>query len=110
MDIKYFKEKFIDDCDKYGVIVTFQIPGGYAFGARYWGVVDKCTISDDIAILNVVDMYELDSDIEEYKFTDWSLLDKVSKVVFCINGEIIEDAKLADTSQSNRAFIFEVDF
>lgn len=73
------------------------------------GVVDKCTISDDVAILNVIDMYELDSDIEEYKFTDWSLLDKVSKVVFCINGEIIEDAKLADTSLSYRAFVFEVD-
>ena len=110
MKTEYFKEKFTDDCNKYGVIVTFPIPGGYAFGARYWGVVDKCTISDDVAILNVVDMYERDSDIEEYKFTDWSLLDNVNKVVLCINGEIVEDAKWYDASWSYKMFLLEVDF
>ena len=69
------------------------------------GVVDKCTISDGVAILNVT---EYENNIE-YKFTDKSLFDNINKVVFRINGDIIEDAKWIDTSWSDREFLFEVE-
>ena len=108
MDIKYFKEKFIDfidDCNECGVLATIQVQDGYGLSARWWGVVDKCTISDGVAILNVVDY----AHGIEYQFTDKSIFDGVSKVVFCINSEIIEDAEWVDASWSDRTFVFEVD-
>ena len=40
MDIKYFKEKFIDfidDCNECGVLANIQVQDGYGFGARWWG-------------------------------------------------------------------------
>lgn len=108
MDIKYFKEKFIDfidDCNECGVLTNIQVQDGYGFGARWWGVVDKCTISDGVAILNVTDYHHN----VEYKFTDKTLFDNVSKVVFCIEGKIVEDAEYVDASWSDRTFVFEVD-
>ena len=69
------------------------------------GVVDKCTISDGVAILNVTDYHHN----VEYKFTDKTLFDNVSKVVFCIEGKIVEDAEYVDASWSDRTFVFEVD-
>jgi hypothetical protein len=45
----------------------------------------------------------------EYQFTDKTIFDNVSKVVFCIKDKIIEDAELVDTSWSDRTFGFEVD-
>ena len=109
MDIKYFKEKFvdwIDECNELGKPATIQVQDSCYFGNHWWGVVDKCTISDGVAVLNVTD-YENDI---EYKFTDKSWFDNINKVVFCINGDIIEDAKWVDTSWSDRIFLFEVDF
>lgn len=108
MDIKYFKEKFIDfidDCNELGVHANIQVQDGYGFGDRWWGVVDKCTISDGVAVLNVTEYHHN----VEYKFTDKSIFDGVSRVVFCINGEIIEEAEWVDTSWSDRTFVFEVD-
>lgn len=67
--------------------------------------MDKCIIKDGVAILNAVDY----THNIEYKFTDKSLFDNVSKVVFCIKDKIIEDAELVDTSWSDRTFGFEVD-
>lgn len=67
--------------------------------------MDKCTVSNGVAILNVTD-YKHNI---IYKFTDKSLFDNVSKVVFCINGEIVEDAEWIDTSWSDRTFVFQVD-
>lgn len=69
------------------------------------GVVNKCTIKNGVAILNTVDY----AHNIEYKFTDKTLFDNVSKVVFCINGEMVEDAECVDTSWSDRTFVFEVD-
>lgn len=109
MDIKYFKEKFIDwidESNQLGKPATIQVQDSCYFGNHWWGVVDKCTISDGVAVLNVTD-YENDI---EYKFTDKSLFDNINKVVFCINGGIFEDAKWVDTSWSGRIFLFEVDF
>lgn len=109
MDIKHFKEKFvdwIDKCNELGKPATIQVQDSCYFGNHWRGVVDKCTVSDGIAILNVTD-YENDI---EYKFTDKSLFNDVNKVVFRINGEIIEDTKWVDTSWSDRIFLFEVDF
>lgn len=109
MDIKYFKEKFvdwIDECSELGKHATIQVQDSCYFGNYWWGVVDKCTISDGIAVLNVI---EYENNIE-YKFTDKSLFDNVSKVVFRINGGIFEDAKWVDTSWSDRIFLFDVDF
>ena len=108
MDIKYFKEKFIawiDKCNELGVPATIQARDSCWFGNRWWGVVDRCTISDGVAILNVT---EYGNNIE-YKFTDKSLFDNINKVVFRINGDIIEDAELVDASWSDRTFIFEVE-
>lgn len=108
MDIKHFKEKFIDwidECNELGVHANIQVQDGYGFGNRRWFVVDKCTVKDSVAILNVT---EYKHNIE-YKFTDKSLFDNVNKVVFCINGEIIEDAEWIDTSWSDRTFVFQVD-
>ena len=108
MDIKYFKEKFvswIDECNELGVHANIQVQDGGGFGNKWWGVVNKCTIKDGVAILNVT---EYKHNIE-YKFTDKSLFDNVSKVVFCIEGKIVEDAKWIDTSWSDRTFVFEVD-
>lgn len=45
----------------------------------------------------------------EYQFTDKTIFDNASKVVFCIKDKIIEDAELVDTSWSDRTFGFEVD-
>lgn len=45
----------------------------------------------------------------EYKFTDKTLFDNVSKVVFCIEGKIVEDTEYVDASWSDRTFVFEVD-
>lgn len=107
--IKYFKEKFIDwidESNQLGIPATIQVHDSCYFGNHWWGVVDKCTISDGVAILNVT---EYENNIE-YKFTDKSLFDNINKVVFRINGDIIEDAKLVDTSWSDRIFLFEVDF
>lgn len=108
MDIKYFKEKFvdwIDESNQLGIPATIQVQDGYGFGNRMWFVVDKCIIKDGVAILNAVDyVHNI-----EYKFTDKTLFDNVSKVVFCIEGKIVEDAKWIDTSWSDRTFVFEVD-
>lgn len=108
MDIKYFKEKFvdfIDDCNECGVLANIQVQDGYGFCNRRWFVVDKCTIKDGVAILNAVD-YAHNID---YKFTDKSIFDNVNKVVFCIKGEMVEDAEYVDASWSDRTFVFEVD-
>lgn len=108
MDIKHFKEKFvdfIDDCNECVVLANIQVQDGYGFGNRRWFVVDKCTIKDGVAILNAVD-YAHNID---YKFTDKSIFDNVNKVVFCINGEMVEDAEYVDASWSDRTFVFEVD-
>lgn len=108
MDIKYFKEKFIDwidESNQLGIPATIQVQDGYGFGNRRWFVVDKCTIKDGVAILNVT---EYENNIE-YKFTDKSLFDNINKVIFRINGDIIEDAKWVDTSWSDREFLFEVE-
>ena len=108
MDIKYFKEKFvdwIDECNELGKPATIQVQDSCYFGNHWWGVVDKCTISDGVAVLNVVDY----AHNIEYKFTDKSLFDNVNKVVFRIKGEIIEDAERIDTSWSDRTFVFQVD-
>lgn len=75
------------------------------FDNRRWFVVDKCIIKDGAAILNAVDC----AHNIEYKFTDKSLFDNVSKVVFCIEGKIVEDAEYVDASWSDRTFVFEVD-
>lgn len=107
MDIKYFKEKFIDfidDCNECGVLANIQVQDGY-FKHLWWGVVNKCTIKNGVAVLNVVDY----AHNIEYKFTDKSLFDNVSKVVFCIEGKIVEDAEYVDASWSDRTFVFEVD-
>lgn len=109
MDIKYFKEKFIDwidESNQLGKPATIQVQDSDGFGNRWWGVVDKCTVSGNVAILNVT---EYKHNIE-YKFTDKSLFDNVSKVVFRIKGEIIEDTKWVDTSWGDRTFVFEGDF
>lgn len=107
MDIKYFKKNFvdfIDDCNECGVLANIQVQNGY-FKHLWWGVVNKCTIKNGVAILNTVDY----AHNIEYKFTDKTLFDNVSKVVFCINGEMVEDAECVDTSWSDRTFVFEVD-
>lgn len=107
LDIKYFKEKFIDfidDCNECGVFATIHVHDAYCF-SKWWGVVDKCTIKNGVAILNVVDYAQG----IEYQFTDKAIFDNVSKVVFCIKDKIIEDAELVDTSWSDRTFGFEVD-
>lgn len=108
MDIKHFKEKFvdwIDECNELGVHANIKVQDGYCLGKRWWGVVDKCIVKDGVAILNVVDY----AHNIEYKFTDKSLFDNVNKVVFRIKGEIIEDAERIDTSWSDRTFVFQVD-
>lgn len=108
MDIKYFKEKFIDwidECNELGVPANIKVQDGYGFGNRRWFVVDKCTIKDGVAILNATD-YAHNID---YKFTDKSIFDNVNKVVFCIKGEMVEDAEYVDASWSDRTFVFEVD-
>lgn len=51
-------------------------------------------IKKGVAILNVVDYAQG----VEYQFTDKTIFDNVSKVVFCIKDKIIEDAELVDTS------------
>lgn len=107
MDIRYFKEKFvdfIDDCNECGVLATIHVHDEYCF-SKWCGVVDKCIIKNGVAILNVVDYAQG----VEYQFTDKTIFDNVSKVVFCINGEIIEDAEWVDASWSDRTFVFEVD-
>ena len=107
MDIKYFKEKFIDfidDCNECGVLATIHVHDEYCF-SKWWGVVDKCTIKNGVAILNVVDYAQG----VEYQFTDKTLFDNVSKVVFCIEGKIVEDAEYVDASWSDRTFVFEVE-
>ena len=108
MDIKHFKEKFInwiDECNELGVYANIQVQDGYGFGNRRWFVVDKCIIKDGVVILNAVDY----AHNIEHKFTDKIIFDNVSKVVFCINGEIVEDAEWIDTSWSDRTFVFQVD-
>lgn len=108
MDIKHFKEKFIDwidECNELGVHANIKVQDGYGFGNRRWFVVDKCIIKDGVVILNAVDY----AHNIEYKFTDKTIFDNVSKVVFCINGEIVEDAEYVDTSWSDRTFVFQVD-
>lgn len=108
VDIKYFKEKFInwiDECNELGVHANIQVQDGYGFGNRRWFVVDKCIIKDGVAILNAVDY----AHNIEHKFTDKTIFDNVSKVVFCINGEIVEDAEWIDTSWSDRTFVFQID-
>lgn len=108
MDIKHFKEKFvdfIDDCNECGVLANIQVQDGDGFGNRRWFVVDKCIIKDGVAILNAVDCaHNID-----YKFTDKSIFDNVNKVVFCIKGEMVEDAEYVDASWSDRTFSFEGD-
>lgn len=79
MDIKYFKEKFvdwIDECSELGKHATIQVQDSCYFGNHWWGVVDKCTVSDGIAILNVT---EYENNVE-YRFTDKSLFNDVNKV------------------------------
>ena len=108
MDIKYFKEKFIDwidECNELGVHANIQVQDGYCLGKRWWGVVNRYTIKDGVAILNVNDYKPSNM----YKFTDKSLFDSVSKVVFCIEGKIVEDAECVDTSWSDRTFVFQID-
>ena len=44
MDIKYFKEKFvdwIDECSELGKPATIQVQDSCYFGNHWWGVVDK---------------------------------------------------------------------
>lgn len=107
MDIKHFKEKFvdwIDECNELGIPATIQVQKGY-FGNRWWGVVVDYTIKNDVAILYAVEYaYGV-----EYKFTDKTVFDNVDKVIFCIKGKMIEDAKWIDTSWSDRTFVFEVE-
>lgn len=108
MDIKYFKKKFIDwidESNQLGIPATIQVQDGGGFGNRWWGVVVDYEIKYDVAILYVVE-YAYGS---EYKFTDKTVFDNVNKVIFCIKGKIIEDAKWIDTSWSDRDFVFEVD-
>jgi hypothetical protein len=108
MRIEEFRKHFvdyIDECNELGVPATIQAHDSCWFGNHWWGVVDKCTISDGVAVLNVTEYHHN----VEYKFTDKSIFDSVSKVVFRINGDIIEDAKLVDTSWSDREFLFEVE-
>lgn len=108
MDIKYFKEKFvdwIDESNQLGIPATIQVQDGYGFGNRRWFVVDKCVIKDGVAILNAVDY----AHNIEYKFTDKTVFDDVDKVIFCIKGKMIEDTKWIDTSWSDRTFVFEVE-
>lgn len=89
---------------EFGVLANIQVQDGY-FKHLWWGVVNKCTIKNGVAILNAVDY----AHNIEYKFTDKSLFDNVSKVVFCIEGKIVEDAEYVDASWSDRTFVFEVD-
>ena len=108
MDIKYFKEKFIDfidDCNACCVPATIYVHDEYCF-SKWWGVVDKCTIKNGVAILNVVDY----THGIEHQFTDKTIFDNVSKVVFCIKDKIIDEAEFVDASWSDRTFGFEVDF
>lgn len=107
MGIDEFRKKFVDEIDESnecGVPATIHVHDEYCF-SKWCGVVDKCTIKNGVAILNVVDYAQG----VEYQFTDKTIFDNVSKVVFCIKDKIIEDAELVDTSWSDRTFGFEVD-
>ena len=108
MDIKYFKEKFIDwidESNQLGIPATIQVQDGGGFGNRRWGVVTNCEIVGDTTILSIGDY----TPTSEYAFTDKTIFDNVSKIVFDIDGKIVEDAKWVDTSWSDRTFVFEVD-
>lgn len=108
MNIKHFKEKFvdwIDESNEIGLPSTIQVQDGGGFGNRWWGVVTNCEIVGDTAILSVGDY----TPTSEYEFTDKTIFDSVSKIVFGIEGKIIEDAKWVDTSWGDRTFVFEVD-
>ena len=107
MDIKYFKEKFIDwidESNQLGIPATIQVHESCWFGNHWWGVVTNCEIVGDTAILSVGDY----TPTSEYEFTDKTIFDSVSKIVFGIEGKIIEDAKWVDTSWGDRTFVFEV--
>lgn len=107
MNIKHFKEKFvdwIDESNEIGLPSTIQVQDGGGFGNRWWGVVTNCEIVGDTAILSVGDY----TPTSEYEFTDKTIFDSVSKIVFGIEGKIIEDAKWVDTSWGDRTFVFEV--
>lgn len=79
--------------------------GGTGYRTVFLCPVCGNLIKKGVAILNVVDYAQG----VEYQFTDKTIFDNVSKVVFCIKDKIIEDAELVDTSWSDRTFGFEVD-
>lgn len=109
MNIKYFKEKFIDWIDESNQL---GIPATIELGKRHtmpyetllvWGY----TISGSKLTLLTVDDYRPS---RLYAFTDKSIFDGIETVVFSVNGEEVVDFIAIDVSWSDRTFIFDGDF
>lgn len=106
---KCLREYRFDYADKHnGTVDTILEIAKYVSGRKHLNIYDQ-------EIYHYANQYlelsqYLNSLQDYFEFTDKSLFDNINKVVFRINGDIIEDAKLVDTSWSDRIFLFEVDF
>ena len=101
MDIKYFKEKFIDfidDCNECGVPATYE-------SFTVWGYI----VSGSKLTFLTTDDYDHRLS-RPYEFTDKSIFDGIETVTFLVNGTEIYNFTLEDVSWSERIFSFEGDF
>lgn len=110
MDINFFKEKFIDVMRRFPTTLpsaTIELIHCEYWDKSRWATVTKVTKNGDKIILSLIEEY---SPKAFYKFTDMSIFDGATEVVFELNGKEIDKFDLVDISLSDRIFVFETDF
>ena len=105
MKIKEFKKHFVDyvdESEQLGVPAKIEIDIGYVLHPNWYVVIGYKVVGSKMILTTKESSYPKNF----YEFTDSSIFDNITDVVFEIKDTEVSDFEYEDTCWSDRIFVF----